>query len=56
MDLIYLFVCFSHKQVTLVCASARLIPDKPSGIGQRALDFLEKRNVKVNRFQNQECS
>ena len=35
------------KEVTVVCAGGRLIPDKPPSIGQRALEYLEKRGAKV---------
>lgn len=42
-----IIVSFPQKQVTLVCSAGQLIPDKPPGIGLRALDFLEKRNVEV---------
>ena len=35
------------KRVTVVCAGGRLIPDKPPTIGQRALEYLEKRGAKV---------
>ena len=35
------------KEVTIICAGDRLIPDKPPSIGQRALEYLEKRGAKV---------
>ena len=35
------------KEVVVVCAGDRLIPDKPASIGQRALDYLQTRGAKV---------
>ena len=35
------------KEVVVVCAGDHLIPDKPSSIGKRALDYLQNRGAKV---------
>lgn len=39
------------KDVTVVCSGARLIPDKPPSIGQRALEYLQSRGAKARCLQ-----
>ena len=44
------------KEVTVICAGDRLIPDKPPTIGKRALEYLEKRGAKARSQSVTDCA